>query len=406
MTFSIRWLICAGGTGGGVYPALAVFQALSNEENPLREAYLMRKNTQFPSTKQVSTLWVGGVGGMEEQIVRRFDIPYAEIPAAGVHGVGWKRLPANAFQIGRGILAARHILSRFQPQTIFLTGGYLAFPMAVAARYGMAQAKRAKICLYVPDIEPALAVKVISRFADCIHVTTEDSRRYLPPTAPVKVSGYPVRAEHFKWANQPHRKEKACQVFQLDPQQPTLLVFGGSKGARSINRALMANLPEILTFSQVIHISGQLDWEEVQRFRSQLEAKVPTEHLLRYRAFPYLHDEMSAAFAAADLAVCRAGASVLGELPLFGLPAILVPYPYAWRYQQVNAEYLSRKGAAQIIQDSDLVNQLLPSIQSLLDHPVKLAEMRQAIQSLAQPFAAYSIAENILRVAMESRGQS
>lgn len=366
----------------------------------------MKMNMPLPSADQISTLWVGGIGGMEAQIVRRFNIPYEEIPAAGVHGVGWKRLPTNVLQIGRGTLAARSILKRYQPQAILLTGGYLAFPMAVAARYGISKAKRPQIVLYIPDIEPALAVKVISRFADCIHVTTEESHKYYPTGAPVKVSGYPVRAEHFKWANQPNRKEKACQVFQLEPQQPVLLVFGGSKGSRSINRALMSILPQLLEHTQIIHISGQLDWDEVQQFRSQLETELPTERLQRYRAFPYLHEEMSAAFAAADLAVCRAGASVLGELPLFGLPAILVPYPYAWRYQQVNAEYLAQKGAAQIVQDRDLSTRLLPEIQSLLTQPVKLAEMRQALQSLAQPFAAYTIAESILRAATESRGRS
>lgn len=381
-----------------------MLQALKNEKTPLRDAYLMRMNAQFPSANQISTLWVGGIGGMEAQIVRRSDIPYQEIPAAGVHGVGWKRLPANSVQIGRGILASLSILRGFQPQVVFLTGGYLAFPMAVAARYGMSKAKRPKIVLYVPDIEPALAVKVISRFADCIDVTTEESRAYFPKTAKVTISGYPVRVEHFAWANDPHRKEKACEVFQLDSQQPTLLIFGGSKGARSINRAIISILSQTLEFAQVIHITGQLDWEEVQRFRNQLEGQLPATRLQRYRPFPYLHEEMSAAFAAADLAVCRAGASVLGELPFFNLPAILVPYPYAWRYQQVNAEYLAQKGAARIIQDRDLSTQLLPNLRNLLGNPDMLAEMRQSLQSLAQPFAAYVIAESVLRVAKESRG--
>ncbi len=389
-----------------MYPALAVFQALKTEDNPLREAYQMRTGFQFPAADQISTLWIGGIGGMEAPIIRRMGIPYQEIPAAGLHGVGWKRLPTNLVQIGRGILASRTILNRFQPQAILLTGGYLAFPMAVAARYGVPKTRKPKIVLYVPDIEPAFALKVISPIADRINVTTEESRQYFSPTAAVNVSGYPVRSEHVQWATDPQRKQKASQVFRLDPQFPILLVFGGSKGARSINRALMAILPQLLHFTQVIHISGHLDWEEVQRYQSQLATQLPAEQFERYRAFPYLHEEMSAAFAAADLAVCRAGASVLGEMPHFRLPAILIPYPYAWRYQQVNAEYLAKKRAARILADRELSTKLLPEIQNLLGNPSMLAEMRTSLQSLAQPFAAYTIAESILRAAMESRGRT
>ena len=366
----------------------------------------MRSNLRFPPAEQIDTLWIGGIGGMEAPIVRRMGIPYQEIPAAGLHGIGWQRLPANLVQIGHGIRASRTILHRFQPQVILLTGGYLAFPMAVAARFGMPKTSRPKIVLYVPDIEPAFALKVVSHFADRINVTTEESRQYFSSAAPLNVSGYPVRAEHVQWALDPQRKEKASRIFQLDPQMPILLVFGGSKGARSINRALMAILPQLLQFTQVIHVSGHLDWEEVQRYQSQLQTQLPGEQFARYRPFPYLHEEMSAAFAAADLAVCRAGASVLGELPQFCLPAILIPYPYAWRYQQVNAEYLAQKRAARLLADSELTTKLLPEIQTLLGNPSMLAEMRAALHSLVQPFAAYTIAESVLRAAMESRGRT
>lgn len=376
-----------------------------DETTPLRDAYQMMTGARLPSSKQISTLWVGGIGGMEAQIVRRLDVPYQEIPAAGLHGVGWKRLPSNVLQIGRGIKASQNLLRSFQPHVILFTGGYLAFPMAIAARFGMPKAKRPSIVLYVPDIEPALALKVISPIADRINVTTEESRRYFPADHRLKVSGYPLRAEHYAWATHPQRKENACQVFQLDPQIPIVLVFGGSKGARSINQALLAILVQLLEFSQVIHVSGYLDWDEVQAFQSWLKTHAAEHHFQRYRPFPYLHEEMSAAFAAADLAVCRAGASVLGELPLFGLPAILVPYPHAWRYQQVNAEYLSKKRAVRILKDSDLPFKLLDEIRALLENPQALTEMRVALNSLAQPFAAYAVAESILQAAMESRGQ-
>ncbi len=123
-----------------------------------------------------------------------------------------------------------------------------------------------------------------------------------------------------------------------------LLVFGGSKGARSINQALAANLNQYLAEMHVIHISGQDNWEETQ---AQL-SKLNEEQRAKYHAYPFLEEDMGAAFAAADLVVCRAGASTLGELPLFGLPAVLVPYPHAWRYQHQNAEFLRSHGGAVI----------------------------------------------------------
>jgi len=118
----------------------------------------------------------------------------------------------------------------------------------------------------------------------------------------------------------------------------------------------------------------------------------PAKVAERYRAYPYLHTEMGAAFAAADLAVCRAGASTLGELPIYGLPAILVPYPHAWRYQYVNAQYLVRQGAGQLLLDQDLGTQLLPQVRQLMRDPDRLGQMRRAMHSLAQPQAANSIA--------------
>ena len=182
-----------------------------------------------------------------------------------------------------------------------------------------------------------------------------------------------------------------------------LLVFGGSKGARSINRALLAALPELLKDMQIVHISGTLDWPEVESAREALPQRlVEVAWAERYHAFAYLHAEMGAALAAADLVVNRAGASSLGEFTAFGLPAILVPYPHAWRYQQVNAEYLERHGAAHIIQDADLSEQLLPAIRDLISNPSKRENMRQAMSSLARLDAAQSISKLLYGLADRS----
>jgi UDP-N-acetylglucosamine--N-acetylmuramyl-(pentapeptide) pyrophosphoryl-undecaprenol N-acetylglucosamine transferase len=197
------------------------------------------------------------------------------------------------------------------------------------------------------------------------------------------VTGYPTRL-----GLRLSRREESLGLFNLAPDLPTLLVFGGSKGARSINQALVSILPDLLTDMQVIHISGNLDWPQIEIASNDL----PDNLRDRYHAFPYLHSEMGAALDAADLVVSRAGASVLGEFPLYGLPAILIPYPHAWRYQEVNAHYLENRGAALVLQDHELQVHLYSTIKKLMkDHQMR-NEMSQAMSSLATPQAAESIA--------------
>ncbi len=173
-----------------------------------------------------------------------------------------------------------------------------------------------------------------------------------------------------------------------------MLIFGGSKGARSINLTIVPHLPAVLKMAQVIHISGQLDWDAVQTARASLTS----EQKKRYHAFSYLHEEMGAALASADLVISRAGASTLGEFPFFGLPAILVPYPHAWRYQKVNADYLAERGAAVIVRDEMLKYDLLTVIKDLLANPSKRAAMSKAMKSLSHPHAAQAIAEQVLQL--------
>ncbi len=363
-------MICAGGTGGGVYPALAVYNALK---------------TAHPD---VETLWVGGAGGMEARLVERAGIPFKTIPAAGVHGVNLKSLPGNALTLTRGAHASQRILAGFKPDVLFFTGGYVAVPMALAGR-------KLPALLYVPDIEPGLALKALAYFATRITVTAAESRRYFSSKAQIVVTGYPVRAELSVW-----QRDAARKHFDLLPDVPVLLVFGGSKGARSINLALLKHLERLLDRMQIIHISGELDWEMVASARQGLP-----EHLSkRYHAYPYLHDEMGAALAAADLAVSRAGASALGEYPLFGLPAILVPYPYAWRYQQVNAETLAQHGAALVLEDANLDSGLCLMVEKLFETPENLENMRKAMRALNAPGAAAKIAAELLDLAGAKHG--
>jgi len=347
-----------------VYPALAVLQTMQNK---------------------VEVLWVGGEGGMEARLVERANVPFKTIPAAGVHGVSLKSLPGNVIRLARGFFAARHILNEFKPDVLFFTGGYVAVPMALAGMH-------LPTALYIPDIEPALALKTLARFADKIAVTAQDSFRYFSRRERLVLTGYPTRPDLTRWT-----RSDARRTLNLTGEAPVLLVLGGSQGARSINTAVLANLSALLEGSQLIHITGELDWPNVETRAKELTGV----RAARYHAFPYLHEKMGAALAAADLALSRAGASTLGEYPLFGLPAVLVPYPYAWRYQKVNADMLVRCGAAVMLEDGKLSDQLLPTVDALFSQPQKLASMRDAMQRLSHPEAAAEISRQIFALCQE-----
>lgn len=326
---------------------------------------------------------MGGEGGIESRLVERAGIPFKAIPAAGVHGVGLKRLPGNLHAIWRGTSAAEAILSEYQPDALFFTGGYVAVPMALAGW-------KLPSLLFVPDVEPGLALKTLSYFAKRITISTEESRQYFPKKADVRVTGYPVRPEMAHW-----RKHLGRQRLGITGEQPVLLVVGGSLGARSLNQAVLAHLESLLERVEIIHLTGELDWHAVEAARDEL----PDEKAQKYHAYPYLHDDMGAALSAADLAVSRAGASVLGEFPYFGLPVILVPYPHAWRYQKVNAEMLTRRGAALMIEDAKLKSGLFLTVEKLLETPEKLDAMRAAMTSLRVPDAATNIARHLVELA-------
>lgn len=332
----------------------------------------------------VEPLYVGGAGSVEERLAGQAGVPFKGVPAGGVHGLAPWRAVWNLTKLARGVMAALREGRREPPQALFVTGGYASIPVALAAR-----ALRVPILLYLPDIEPGLAVRFIARLADRVAVTTEDSQAFFPAGRTV-VTGYPVRREFTGLGRQASR-----EALGLSAEGPALLVFGGSHGARSINRAVMENLEALLEEAQVVHVSGELDWPWVAKRAERL----PVESRRRYHPYAYLHREMGQVLAAADLAICRAGASVLGELPYFGLPAVLVPYPHAWRYQRVNAEWLASRGAAVVLEDENLDRTLLSTARSLLKDPERLAQMRACAQALARPDAARHLARELQALA-------
>ncbi len=328
-------------------------------------------------------MWIGGEGGVERALVERAGIPFTAIPAGGLHGVGLVRMARNTFKLVAGTLKAWQLIGRHKPRAMLTTGGFVSAPVAVACWL-----RRVPILLYLPDIEPGLAVKFVAKFAAKIGVTTEDSARYFPARK-VIVTGYPTRSA----LAQTDRAE-AGRRFELVEDRTTLLVFGGSKGARSINRAVEAVVEQLLAKYQVIHISGSTDVAEVLA----KHATLPEALKRHYHVFEYVHD-MGLAFAVADVVVSRAGASILGEYPLFGLPSILIPYPYAWRYQKVNADYLVTRGAAIRLDDETLSETLLPTIERLLSDEAQLRALSAAARSLARPDSAGQLAQTLHEMA-------
>lgn len=316
---------------------------------------------------------------MEETLATEAGLPFRAIDSGQLRGMAPWVAARSLWRSRRGAQQAATILQEFRPDVTLVTGGFVAAPVVWASWRA-----RVPVLIYLPDVEPGLAIRYLSRLAHRVAVSFPEVADYFPGKA--LVTGYPVRRSFLAAAGQ---RTAARESLGLAPDDRVVLVFGGSRGARSINQALATALPLLLPACQVVHITGTLDWPDAQQRAQDL----PDQQRHRYRAFPYLHQEMAPAMAAADLAVARAGASTLGEFPIMGLPSILVPYPYSGQHQDANADYLVARGAALKVADHDLANNLAPMVLRLLDQPDALAGMRQAARSLASWDAAAAIAE-------------
>ncbi|MBN1656753.1 MAG: UDP-N-acetylglucosamine--N-acetylmuramyl-(pentapeptide) pyrophosphoryl-undecaprenol N-acetylglucosamine transferase [Anaerolineae bacterium] len=395
----MKLIASGGGTGGHVYPALTVIESLvagaagmasrrsrpGAERDPLEDTH-----EPLPEISPADVLWIGSRGGMEEEMVHRAGIEFIGLPAGGLRGVGAMVSMRNATQIAGSIGRARGILRRFAPDVVLITGGYASVAVGLGAWL-----EHVPTVIYLPDVVPGLAIRFLSRFATRITVTSEASYKFFPLDK-VVVTGYPVRHEVFEWS-----QAEARETMGLSLEERVLLVFGGSRGARSINRAVTTGLGELLAAAQVVHVSGRLDAGWVGAAANRL----PDDQRARYHPYEYLHD-MPRALAAADLVIARAGAATLGEFPAAALPAILVPYPHSGQHQAPNAAHLAEAGAAIVVDDADLAEKLVPTALHLLRDEEMLAEMRQAARSLARPDAAVAIAHVLWQVAHARRART
>ena len=371
----MKVMLTGGGTGGHVYPALAVAAALR----------------EFSTAKRpVNLLFVGPRTRGEEALVRREGLDFQPVRAGALRvGTPWG-LAKGLSNLTVGALQATRAVGSFQPDVVFATGGYASVPVALAARL-----RRRPLVVYLPDLVPGWAVRLMARLTRRIAVTAAPAAARLPSGKAI-VTGYPVRRGFFE-----AQKDEGRQRLSLDPQLPTLFVSGGSQGGRSINQAVAEQLPRLLEVCQVVHVSGRADHPWLAEAHERLpvrQAGLPDARRSAYHLHDYLHEEMPWAMAAADLAVMRSGASTLGELTAVGLPAILVPYPYAGGHQRANARYLEDLGGAVVLEEEDLPH-LFERVHELLDDRPRLESMAAALRSAARPKAAQEIARLVLEAA-------
>jgi UDP-N-acetylglucosamine--N-acetylmuramyl-(pentapeptide) pyrophosphoryl-undecaprenol N-acetylglucosamine transferase len=363
----MRVIFCGGGTGGHVYPALAVADALAHELNDGLDA-----------------LFIGASVGAERELVTRAGLPFRTVTAAAVRGRSPWGFASGLAKLAQGTFEARTMLREFRPQAILTTGGYASIPVAVAAR----STGQVPLLVFLPDVRPGWAVRFIAQLARRVAVSTCGSLPFLPPGKAI-LTGYPVRPAFWQAT-----RAEARHRLTLQAEERVLFVAGATHGARTLNQIVAKHLSQVLELCQLIHISGRRDHAWLEGLRQGL----PERLRQRYYLHAYLYEDLPWAMAAADLAVMRSGASVMGELPALGLPAVLVPYPYAGGHQRFNAHYLADAGAALVVEDNKL-NGFLPLVGELLADEQRRAAMAEAARRLARPNAARDIARILLEVA-------
>lgn len=359
----MRILIGCGGTGGHIYPALAIAEAL---------------RAQDPRTE---ILFVGG-GGIGSRIISESGWPFRRIAARQFS----RRAPGAAVAVGVlawGTLQSLSLLWRLRPHAVVVTGGYASAPVGLAAAV-----LRIPLILQEQNLSPGLANRVLARWAAEISVSHEEAR--LAFRRPAVVTGVPIRAQAIHGD-----RGRGLARYGLQSGVTTVLVLGGSQGARSLNEAVLDAIPHLHDPDavQILHQTGRAHAAGVSARTRQLATP-------RYVAVGYI-DDVADAYACADLLVCRAGAATLAEATANGLPIVAVPFPHATGgHQETNARVLERQQAAIVLRDAGLSGRALAEvIDRLRDDPIALAAMAAASRRAGRPEAAAQVATLIHGVA-------
>lgn len=372
----MRVLITGGGTGGHIYPALAIVRGI-------REKY--------PGAE---ILYVGTTGGMEADIVPKEGYAFETVT---VEGLPRKITPRTLITFGKllkGIGQAFAVIKKFSPDVVIGTGGYVCGPVVLAAAL-----RKVPTLIHEQNAYPGITNKLLARLVSRIMVTFPESIKYFPKTAPITVTGLPVRPVILT-----AEREAGIKSLGLTGDKLTLLIFGGSRGAQRINRAMVEAAKDFALRQeiQILHITGALGYEETL---AELKAAgISLDKSGNIIVKPYLYN-MEEALAAADLVICRAGAATLAEITVLGLPAILIPYPFAAEnHQEYNARALADQGAALLIKDSELTGPgLVQAVTKLLQEKAALDKMADASKALGRPQALAEIVQCVEEVLANHR---
>jgi UDP-N-acetylglucosamine--N-acetylmuramyl-(pentapeptide) pyrophosphoryl-undecaprenol N-acetylglucosamine transferase len=356
----MRVLIAAGGTGGHIYPGIAVAQEIMRRDANARVSF------------------VGTARGLETRLVPQAGFALSLIDSAGLKNVALMARIRSLAVLPKSFMSAWRLIREFKPDVVVGAGGYVSGPVVL-----MAALTRRPTLVMESNALPGWTNRVLARFVDRAAVSFEQAVPYFRGKA--KVTGNPVRREFFE-----------VPAKRRDAERFSLLVFGGSQGARAINEAMIAALPKLPPSLRIKHQTGLADYDKVQA---------------AYRAAGWEHnvevaryiDNMVAEFAAADLVVCRAGATTTAELIAAGKAAIMVPFPFAADdHQRKNAEALQSGAAARMILQEELTaDRLAKEISELVQSPDQLNAMEQASRRLAHGDAAAAAVDLIEELAGE-----
>lgn len=365
----MRLAISGGGTGGHVYPALAVARALRSARSGVELAYL------------------GGARGFEQRIVTgdqiggelRFHRLWVRSLRSGRRDV---HLVLDPIRLAATVPQAWALLARLRPTALFTTGGYLAVPIVMACR-----AHGIPTLVWEGNVVPGRATRLLGRMASAVAVSFPPTLRAFPGRS--FVSGTPIRS--FGGID----RAVARRAFGVGEDERLLLVFGGSQYVARFNAALSGALERLLPDWRVLHLAGEAGMAEARAVRESL----PPHLQDRYDARPFLTDDMAWALVAADLVVGRAGSSTCAELTAAGVASILVPYPYAGAHQRHNAEWLASQGATVAVADDELDADRLVAETAALRDEGRRSTMADAARRLGRPHSASLLAEVLLALA-------
>jgi len=379
----MRIVVSGGGTGGHISPVLAVVTELQKLDS------------------SIELLYVGSLDGLESKIIPQTGIKYVGIQAGKFrryHENNFLNIvdittlfknAADLWRFARGYFQAREILSEYDPDVVFAKGGYVSLPVGLAAR-----SLGYPLVIHESDSVMGLANKLLAKRADVVCVSYPVKAYPDVPKEKLLYSGNPVRDDIYGGS-----KENAVKEFGLDPNLPTIMVIGGSQGSLVINQVVSESLKDLLTKYQIIHVSGERDYDWLG-FQA---TKLPEDLQKRYFLFNFLSGNLKDAYKAADLVISRAGNNVIAELAALGRPTILIPLSSSANSHQLsNAKILSRMGAAMLLlQDSLSPKTLIRKIDYLFDNPEEMKAMVVKISTLTTPDAAKIVADEIHKLGAE-----